>query len=54
MYLWLNRWIYGCNHKWEFVTKFHTYEDSRSSRPCKTTSIHRCTECAKIKKDIFK
>lgn len=46
--------FYGCEHKWVFVTKFNTFEDSRANRPLKTTSIHRCSECMKIKKDVFK
>lgn len=54
MYLWLKRWIYGCNHKWVWITKFDTYESSTSTRSYKTTTIHRCSECMKIKKDVFK
>lgn len=54
MYLWLKRLFYGCEHKWVFVTKFNTFEYSGASRPLKTTSIHRCSECMKIKKDVFK
>ena len=54
MYLWLKSLFYGCEHKWVFVTKFNIYEYSGASRPLKTTSIHRCSECMKIKKDVFK
>lgn len=54
MYLWLKRLFYGCEHKRVFVTKFNTFEDSKANRPLKTTSIHRCSECMKIKKDVFK
>lgn len=54
MYLWLKRLFYGCVHEWVWVTKFDTYETPSSNRPLKTTSIHRCSKCLKIKKDVFK
>ena len=54
MYLWLKRLFYGCNHDRVFITKFSTYEYPDAPHPWKTTSIHRCSKCMKIKKGVFK
>lgn len=54
MYLWLKRWLYGCHHDWVFISTFKTYESDAGNRPIKSTSVHRCSRCMKIRKDVFK
>ena len=53
MYLWLKRWFYGCEHEYQFLTKFDTM-DSRGKYIIYMTSVHRCTKCMELKKDVIK
>lgn len=52
MYLFLKRWLYGCDHTWNFITKYDVI--SKSGDTVFSVSVHRCSKCMTIKKDNMK